>query len=117
LSPHLLSSPGTRVFGIIDGPETRVELRLLTADTVAYLSSRRLHPAQRFTKRRDGTTLLTMTVRGTTELVPWILSLGQYVEVLKPRTLREEIHESLAEAARIYVAPVASPRRVTLAVA
>ena len=52
-------------FGIIDGPETRVELRLLNADTAAYLSSRRLHPTQRFTPCGDGTTRLTMTVRGT----------------------------------------------------
>jgi predicted DNA-binding transcriptional regulator YafY len=90
------------VFGIIDGPETRVELRLLTADTVAYLSSRRLHPTQRFTKRRDGTALLTMTVRGTTELVPWILSLGPYAEVRTPRALRDEVRASLTQAAQLY---------------
>lgn len=42
------------IFGMIDGLETRVELPLLNADTAAYLSSRRLHPTQRFTKQRDG---------------------------------------------------------------
>jgi predicted DNA-binding transcriptional regulator YafY len=104
------------IFGIIDGAETRVELLLRNADTAAYLSARRLHPTQQFAPRRDGTTLLTMTVRGTTELLPWILSLGPYVEVLKPRALREEIQESLAEAMRIYVAPAAPACRVPLAV-
>jgi predicted DNA-binding transcriptional regulator YafY len=91
-------------FGIIDGPVTRVELLLRNADTAAYLAARRLHPTQKFTSRRDGTTLLTMTVRGTTELVPWILGLGSYVEVLKPRALRTEVRSSLAEAARLYSA-------------
>jgi predicted DNA-binding transcriptional regulator YafY len=93
------------IFGIIDGPETRVEVVLRNADTAAYLSSRRLHPSQQFTPRRDGTTLFTMTVRGTTELVPWLLSLGPYVEVRKPRALREEVQESLAAALHVYVAP------------
>ena len=52
--------------------------------------------------RRDGTTLLTMTVRGTTELVPWILSLGPYVEVLKPRALRDEVAAALRQAGHLY---------------
>jgi predicted DNA-binding transcriptional regulator YafY len=90
------------IFGIIDGPETRVELRLLNDDTVAYLSSRRLHRTQQFRRRRDGTTVLTMTVRGTTELVPWILGLGPYIEVLHPRALRDEVRQALTRAARLY---------------
>jgi predicted DNA-binding transcriptional regulator YafY len=99
------------VFGIIDGAETRVELLLRNADTAAYISSRRMHPTQAFTRRHDGTTLLTMTVRGTTELVPWILSLGPYVEVLKPRALREEIGLALADAAQLYTVRGKLPRR------
>jgi len=56
-----------------------------------------------------------LTVRGTTELVPWILSLGPYAEVLKPRALREEVQESLAEAMHVYVAHPELARRVPLA--
>jgi predicted DNA-binding transcriptional regulator YafY len=89
-------------FGIIDGPLTRVELLLRNADTVAYLASRRLHPTQKFTRRRDGTTLLSMTVRGTTELLPWILSFGPYIEVLKPQALREQARAAALETARLY---------------
>jgi hypothetical protein len=47
---------------------TEVELRVLNAETVAYLKSRRLHRTQRFVDRRDGTAILSMTVRGTEEL-------------------------------------------------
>ena len=90
------------IFGIVDGPETKVELLLLKPETVAYLSSRRLHPTQEFRPRRDGSTLLTMTVRGTAELAFWILSLGPWVKVLKPRELRDDVAQKLKQAASLY---------------
>jgi predicted DNA-binding transcriptional regulator YafY len=89
-------------FGIIQGPRTPVELHILNAETAAYVRSRRLHPSQRFEMRRDGTTLLRLTVRGTTELVSWILSLGPYVKVLRPASLRDEVRQQLARAVRLY---------------
>jgi proteasome accessory factor B len=90
------------MFGIVDGADTKVELAVLSAETTAYLAARRLHPTQRWRHRRDGTAVLSMTVRGTTELKSWILSLGPYVKVLRPRTLRDEIRESLREAVGLY---------------
>lgn len=90
------------MFGIIGGPPTRVELLLLNPETTAFLSARRLHPTQRFTKRRDGTTRLTMTDRGTVELASWVLSLAPHVKVLRPRALRDEVRQCLAEAAALY---------------
>ena len=90
------------MFGIIGGPPTRVELMLLNEETTAFLSSRQIHPTQRFGKRRDGTTQLTMTVRGTTELASWILSLGPWVKVVRPPQLREDVGALLANAAALY---------------
>ena len=90
------------MFGIIEGPETLVELLLLNPETAAFLSSRRIHPTQRFRRRRDGTTLLTMKVRGTAELASWILSLAPWVKVLRPASLRDEIAGRLRDAARLY---------------
>ena len=90
------------IFGIIEGAETRVELRLLSPETAAYVASRRLHPTQRLIHRRDGTAVLTMVVRGTEELKAWILSLSPYVEVIRPRELREAVGRQLAEAARLH---------------
>jgi predicted DNA-binding transcriptional regulator YafY len=63
---------------------------------------RRLDPTQTFRKRRDGTTLLKMTVRGTTELVSWILSLSPWVKALQPRSLREAVERRLEEARGSY---------------
>ncbi len=89
-------------FGIMDGPATDVELHILNPETVTYLKARRLHRTQRFADRRDGTSVLSMTVRGTEELCNWILGLGPWVKVLKPKGLREEVAQLHAEAARLY---------------
>jgi predicted DNA-binding transcriptional regulator YafY len=93
------------VFGIIEGPEVEVEILLRTPRTAALVESRRIHPTQRFERLADGTTRLTMRVRGTTELTSWILSLSPYVEVRKPADLRKEIADRLAESAALYAAP------------
>lgn len=90
------------VFGIVDGPETEVVLQLLNPETAAYLSVRRLHRSQKFRKRRDGTTELTLKVRGTAELVHWILGFGPFVKVLRPPALRREIRQALTQAAELY---------------
>jgi len=100
------------MFGIIEGPETAVELLLHGKETTAFLASRRLHPTQRFTARPDGTTLLTMTVRGTAELSSWIVSQAPWVEVLRPPALRDEVGERLRAGARLY-APAAPRARRT----
>jgi hypothetical protein len=88
-------------FGLLDGPETHVEL-LLLADTEAYLRHRIIHPTQKFPRRRDGKTVLTMKVRGTDELRDWILGFGPWLRVLKPDELRDEVHSLLAEGAALY---------------
>lgn len=92
------------MFGIIAGPETTVELLLRGKETAAFLASRRLHPTQRFTTRADGATLLTMKVRGTTELSSWILSQAPWVEVVKPAALRDEVAARLRAGAALYEA-------------
>jgi proteasome accessory factor B len=90
------------MFGIIEGPETHVELLLLNPETAAFLSARRIHPTQQFRRRRDGTTVLTMKVRGTAELASWILSLAPWVKVLRPAHLQQEIAGRLHDAAQLY---------------
>jgi len=89
-------------FGIVDGPETRVELKILSEQTEAYVRSRTIHRSQHFAHRRDGTTIMTMTVKGTTELANWIMSMAPWIEVLKPIALRKEIAQRHAKAARLY---------------
>jgi proteasome accessory factor B len=88
-------------FGLLTGPETEVEL-LLLGDSEAYLRPRLIHPTQNFRRRSDGKTVMTMRVRGTTELRNFILSQGPWVKVLKPVGFREEIAKLLREMAALY---------------
>lgn len=89
-------------FGIVEGDETRVEVEILTREGKELLQARRLHPTQRFREQADGTTRLTMTVRGTRELVNWILGLGPHVRVVSPPELRDEIASQLRQALALY---------------
>jgi predicted DNA-binding transcriptional regulator YafY len=89
-------------FGIVDGPETAVKIEVLSPETVELLASRRLHRSQRIERRADGTAVLTMRVRGTRELVNWVLGMGAFVRVVEPVELREEVAGVLREAVRLY---------------
>ena len=94
-------------FGIMDGKELRVELLIANDQTEAYLKARAIHPTQRFIKRRDGKTVMSMVVRGTEELTNWILGFGPWLEVLKPIALRSHVNALLNEAAEHYKRPPA----------
>jgi predicted DNA-binding transcriptional regulator YafY len=92
------------VFGIIRGEETRVELLLMDRETAALLGARRLNLGERFHPRKDGTTLLTMRVRGIDELANWVLGFGPHVKVLRPAALRERVGSDLRAASGLYEA-------------
>lgn len=92
------------MFGVVEGPETEVELAIVNAQTEAYLEKRTVHPSQRFERGPDGRLRLVMTVRGTVELANWVMSLAPWVEVLRPPELREEIARRLADASARYTA-------------
>jgi proteasome accessory factor B len=90
------------MFGVVDGPETEVELAIANTQTEAYLSKRTVHPSQRFERSDDGRLRLVMTVRGTVELANWIMGLTPWVEVVRPSELREEIAARCRDAVRGY---------------
>jgi predicted DNA-binding transcriptional regulator YafY len=93
-----------RVFGIIEGEETRVELLLMDPETAALLRARRLGLGEQFHPRKDGTTLVSMHVRGIDELANWVLGFGPHVRVLRPATLRERVARDLRAASALYEA-------------
>lgn len=90
------------VFGIVRGEATNVELLLMDPGTAALLRARRLNLGERFQKRSDGTTMLTMRVQGIDELTNWILGFGPHVQVRRPAALRERVAGDLRAAARLY---------------
>ncbi|MGH7859814.1 MAG: helix-turn-helix transcriptional regulator, partial [Candidatus Binatia bacterium] len=76
------------LFGIMEGEDTEIELEIQNAETAARLRERTIHPSQSFLEPgRSGRdkAVLRMRVRGTKELLWWIVSLGPYVKVLRPK--------------------------------
>jgi proteasome accessory factor B len=60
------------------------------------------HRSQELTELADGGVELAVTVAGTVEIRPWILSWGEGVEVLEPPELREAVAASVLAAAARY---------------
>jgi proteasome accessory factor B len=75
-------------FGIIQGEETEVTIRF-DGHFEPWVRGRKFHPSQ--TLEKKGAFLyLTMRLRGTKELLPWIMSWGANAAVVSPPTLRDE---------------------------
>ncbi len=91
-----------RAWGII-ADQGEVEVVLRFAPSVAgRVAETTWHPSQAVSRERDGSLTWRATVSGTIEIRGWILSWGPDVEVLEPRSLREEVADLLATAAGRY---------------
>ncbi len=85
-------------FGLIRGKEV-THVRIWFDETVSrYVQRRMWHPTQRF-RRAKGGVEMTMDVRGTTELVSWVLGFGDKARVDEPPTLRAQVAEDASRAA------------------
>ena len=88
-------------FGLIRGSEvTRVRI-LFDPKVARYVERILWHPTQRF-KRTAAGLEMTMEVRGTTEVVGWVLGFGADARVVEPAGLREAVAGELSRAARHY---------------
>jgi predicted DNA-binding transcriptional regulator YafY len=87
-------------FGLIRGEPTRVRI-LFDAKVARYVQRRQWHPTQGF-RRVDGGVEMTMDVRGTVEIVSWVLGFGDKAVVMEPSALREAVGADLHRAAARY---------------
>ncbi len=95
------SSYGTPADG--PAPEPRRQVRVVFSHERA--SSVQVPPTLDVDRREplsDGRLLLTLTVADEREVMPWLLSWGSHVQVLKPRTLRERVAAEARAAADQY---------------
>ena len=88
---------------IADQPAVEVVLRFSPA-VAARIRETRWHPSERVDPAPDGGLRWRATVSGTKEIILWILSWGDEVEVLEPAALRAEVAAILARAAGRYAA-------------
>ena len=88
-------------FGLIRGSEvTRVRI-LFDPKVARYVERVMWHPTQRF-KRTAAGLEMTMEVRGTTEVVGWVLGFGADARVVEPAALRDAVAGELRRAAQRY---------------
>ncbi|MFL5305286.1 MAG: helix-turn-helix transcriptional regulator [Polyangia bacterium] len=82
-------------FGLIRGKDvTHVRIRF-DEKVARYVQRRMWHPTQKF-RPVPGGVEMTMDVRGTTEVVSWVLGFGRTAEVLEPTTLRDQLRAEVA---------------------
>jgi len=80
-----------QAWGIFQSAEpVEVRVRFFPPAT-ARVKESMWHPSQQLLPRPDGSLDMLVTVAGTVEITPWILSWGDAVEVLAPAELRQRI--------------------------
>lgn len=88
-------------FGIVK--EEPMHIRLRFAKTVAHaITGRSWHPTQTIKRLRDGAVELSFIAGGKMEILSWVLSYGEQVELLEPAELRQELAEKVRKMAGIY---------------
>lgn len=103
--PHTEVTPATLLehsWGVWYGKELH-EVKLHFAPSVAARVQETIwHPSQEIEVLEDGSLYWTVRIAGMLELVSWIRGWGHEVKVLAPEPLKQEIAESLRQAARLY---------------
>jgi len=96
--------PGERLkgaFGIVEEEPLEVAVRFSPA--VAHAVRNRIwHPSQTVREGDDGSLVLSFTAGGKMEIVSWVLSYGEHVEVLTPAFLRDEVAGAARRMAQLY---------------
>ncbi len=88
----------SHTWGIIDGEEAIVVVRF-AKDAADYILRRdSWHPSEKRKILPDGSVELQFMVAGTLEIKKWIYSWIPHVEVIKPLSLRRQIHKELSRA-------------------
>jgi len=85
-----------------DGPKKKIRVKLLIDKTLnRYIHEKQWHPEQTLTNRKNGSVELMIPVASTVDLESWILSLGEYVSVLTPKSLKDKISRRHLAAAKL----------------
>jgi predicted DNA-binding transcriptional regulator YafY len=77
-------------FGIFKDEMAEVEIEF-SSKVAEYVRARLWHPTQKITDLDGGGLRLAMTVNGTQEVIPWVLSFGEHAEVLAPEAMRRQL--------------------------
>jgi len=77
-------------FGVYDGKPKRIEL-LVSPDYAHYFVGRFWHNSQKIVENADGSLTIKLNVPIVPDFISWLLSWGDAVKVISPRTLQKEL--------------------------
>jgi predicted DNA-binding transcriptional regulator YafY len=86
---------------IYQGEPTEVEIKF-KGKAVKVIESGIHHPSEKIEKLDDGSLIYKVKVRGTEEILRWILGFKDEAEVLRPEKLREEIKQISEKLSCVY---------------
>lgn len=90
-------------WGIIAESEVKnIKLKFIDKGLARIISETVWHPSQKLAPQKDGSLIMTLEVSDTVELLSWILSWGDMVEVLEPATLRRKIIDNAKAMLELY---------------
>ncbi len=75
---------------------------VVAAERSKWACEKPFHPGQRVTHRQDGSVLLEIDRAWDGEMLPQLLGLAQYVEVLEPEDVRDEVVETARKILAVY---------------
>jgi predicted DNA-binding transcriptional regulator YafY len=90
-------------FGLFSGNPENVKLKF-SAQVRIHIEGRHWHSSQSFHDDDDNSLILNLTVGLSPELISWIFSWNEYVEVLAPEKLRSIMAEKLKKLEKLYPA-------------
>ena len=84
-----------------EGEAYQVEIKIF-APASRWVKEEKRHPTQKIIALENGDILFTAEVSSLSEIKSWILQLGSYAEVVKPKELKEEVIEEIKKMRRRY---------------
>ena len=94
---------GFGVFVCNDKPLQKVRIKV-DGVMARYVQEHHWHETQQFKQQVDGSVIVQFEVVPTRELTNWILNLGCNAEVIKPKSLRQEVAAEIAKMHQRYTA-------------
>lgn len=91
-----------QTFGIFRGEKTISVCLRFAADIAPWIAEQSWHPAQKAQTEKDGRLCLTIPVADFREIKREILKYGAQVEVVSPKTLREEVKKEIGKMKKVY---------------
>ncbi len=88
-------------FGLFSGEPVEIKLKFDKRIAI-HIEGKHWHPSQQMKRYKNGDLAMTLKTGITPELVSWILGWHQFVTILKPQTLIDEVRKNLAKTLEKY---------------